>query len=149
MTFLDRVFPENDTLDEREQEMNWKVLTTASIIVDVIGLCFTLMGFLFNYFSFITANHLPESSSAFLMKYIAVWDSISLFKIGLLDSGLTMIGLQWELYSVSSRSKNSNDTSGIRPHNRSKGSPFSTFLPCYLILGAKNAYFGHKFPKIA
>ena len=104
MSVLQEIISQNDTLDQSSPDVNWIFLGIATNIFDVLGLCFMILGFLFNYFCYITANHLPESSSATLMKYVAVWDSISLFKIGVLGSGMTTIGLQWELYSVSSRS---------------------------------------------
>ena len=98
------ILSENYTLDFSVPDVKWNFLGIATNIFDIVGLCFMLLGFLLNYFCYITGNHLPESSSATLMKYVAVWDSISLFKIGVLGSGMTAIGLQWELYSVSLRS---------------------------------------------
>ena len=101
MSFVYEFSAHNDTFDSSVQNSDGlNVLATAINIADGIGYLFTLLGFLFNYFCYITANHLPESTSANLMKYVAVWDTISLVKIGLLDSALRKLGLQWELHSV-------------------------------------------------
>ena len=102
MSFVYKVSEQNNTLDSPDQDsVGWNVLAVAAInVTDAVGYIFTLLGFLFNYFCYITASHLPESTSATLMKYVAVWDTISLLKIGLFDGALRKFGLRWELYSV-------------------------------------------------
>ena len=96
MSFVYKVSEENNTLDSPDQNsVGWKVFAVAAInVTDAVGYIFTLLGFLFNYFCYITTSHLPESTSATLMKYVAVWDTISLLKIGLLDGALRKFGLR-------------------------------------------------------
>ena len=107
MAFVYVVGAGNDTLGDSVPDEDWSLVKVATYVSDGIGLCFTLFGFLFNYFCFITADHLPVSTSATLMKYVAVWDTMNcLVKIGVLNTAMTsQIELQWETYTVSKNRK--------------------------------------------
>ncbi|XP_075254529.1 uncharacterized protein LOC142345948 [Convolutriloba macropyga] len=80
-----------DTAPEPESDnFPW---VEATQIASIAGLVITILGFLLNYFCFITAGQLPESSSARLMKYLAVWDSISSMQDGVFNLGLKAFGV--------------------------------------------------------
>lgn len=52
------------------------------------GVVMTILGFVFNFFCFITAGYMPQTNSAHLMRYLAVWDSICAMRAGILHLGL-------------------------------------------------------------
>ena len=89
-----------DTAPEPESDnFPW---VEATQIASIAGLVITILGFLLNYFCFITAGQLPESSSARLMKYLAVWDSISSMQDGVFNLGLKAFGVNLASFTVSS-----------------------------------------------
>jgi len=56
------------------------------------GMIMTSIGFVFNFFCYITAGHMPQTNSAHLMRYLAVWDSIRAITDGFLYLGSRYFG---------------------------------------------------------
>ncbi len=52
------------------------------------GFVITLLGFVGNGLCYLTAKHMPDSISVHLIKYLAVWDSLSSIHDGVFDHGL-------------------------------------------------------------
>ena len=59
----------------------------------IFGFCLSIIGMALNYLCYITAEELPSSSSAFLMKHLAVWDSVTASVNGVVRLGLPYLGL--------------------------------------------------------
>ncbi|XP_063713729.1 uncharacterized protein LOC134841629 [Symsagittifera roscoffensis] len=56
--------------------------TTGTNAMRLSGFVVSVLGLVGNFLCYITANELPASNSAFLMKHLAVWDSIGGFTDG-------------------------------------------------------------------
>ena len=61
--------------------------------IHLIGAVISLIGLVLNYFCFLAADCLPESSSATLVKYLAVWDSLAAIQDGIIYLGLPTFGI--------------------------------------------------------
>ena len=85
----------------------------ATKYVNGIGFSVTVLGFLLNYFCFLAAGCLPESSSATLIKYLAVWDSIASMQDGVLNLGMTLLDIDVASMHVSIFVRSCYSTSGI------------------------------------
>ena len=70
-------------------------------VARLIGCSLAVVGFVLNYLCFLAARCMPESSSATLMKYLAVWDSLASFADGVLHLGLQVLGFDITTVHVS------------------------------------------------
>ena len=59
----------------------------ATWVLCVCGLVITIVGVMCNYLCYRTAAYLPESTSAGLVRYLAIWDSLSAIQDGILHLG--------------------------------------------------------------
>ncbi len=50
----------------------------SSIVMALLAATISLVGCVLNYFCYRTAEFLPESTTKYLMKHLAVWDTVSL-----------------------------------------------------------------------
>ena len=66
-----------------------------------LGSFLSIIGMVGNCLCFITAKHLPPSTSAFLMRYLALWDTVSAFQDGILHLGLRFFGVHLADMNVS------------------------------------------------
>ncbi len=71
-----------------------------SDVLSLGGMVVTILGILGNTLCYITAGCLPESTSAHLMKYLAIWDSISASQDGILNLGLRFFGINFFALNV-------------------------------------------------
>ena len=97
MDFIFNVEPPNSTEasiylknDLLEVEFFVLPLSMMKLVAKVFGVSISFLGFLFNYFCFITADQLPKASSAVIMKYVAVYDTIMGF-YGVLKIGSSLM----------------------------------------------------------
>ena len=58
-------------------------------------------GFFLNYLCFIAASEMPPSNSGYLMRHLAVWDSLAAFFNGFCREGLQYFGIVIENMNVS------------------------------------------------
>ena len=86
------------TIVHEESQIVWLAATD---YLEISGTVISLIGILLNYFCFITADKLPKSSSASLMKHAAFWDSVSAMNNGVVKMGLQQLGLDLDNLSVS------------------------------------------------
>ncbi|XP_063724323.1 uncharacterized protein LOC134851977 [Symsagittifera roscoffensis] len=78
------------TIVHEESQIVWLAATD---YLELSGTVISLIGILLNYFCFLTADKLPKSSSASLMKHAAFWDSVSAMNNGVVKMGLQQLGL--------------------------------------------------------
>ena len=65
----------------------WFPWIEATGLLRVYGSVITFLGFVGNFLCYISAAHMPQSNSAYLMQHLAVWDSIGAFADGIMTVG--------------------------------------------------------------
>ena len=78
---------------------------TGAWILTLTGVIVTALGLIGNYLCYVTAGYLPESTSAYLMKYLAVWDSIAVLQDGIVNLGSKLA--DYDLSTISVRNLSS------------------------------------------
>ena len=77
----------------------WPVL---SEMFQIVGFVVAVCGFGLNSLCYLAANQLPKSSSATLIKHVAIFDSWAAFQDGVLDLGFKILGFDLANITVSS-----------------------------------------------
>ncbi len=90
MDFVLAANESQSTLYPGESENGDSSWETKSWMLMLVGVVATVFGLIGNYFCFVTAGFLPESTSANLIKYLAVWDSIAVLQDGIVNLGFKL-----------------------------------------------------------
>ncbi len=69
---------DSNTTGEEDAGINSDSFTVEPVaVVDTLALLIALLGVLSNFLCFQTATHLPEATSKYIVKYLAVWDTLA------------------------------------------------------------------------
>ena len=94
------IFSSNTTLQigtNSESSENAAYWSGAWRIVKITTVVFSVLGLLGNFLSYKTADFMPKSNSSVLMKYLAVWDSVSVCLSGIIPGSIDLAGFYFRM----------------------------------------------------
>ena len=82
-------------------ETETEIWPVPSEMFQIVGFVVAVCGFGLNSLCYLAANQLPNSSSATLIKHVAIFDSWAAFQDGVLDLGFKILGFDLANINVS------------------------------------------------